>query len=118
MAMIEEDFEKEVKVVVLGNGCVGKSSMIRRYCMGTYTDEYKKGEERTVAPAPPTLFPDKFLFMNHPKKKISEATADSKPRRLLKARWPSPVSAKMSEKSRPALVQERSTNRLLTRVCT
>ena len=33
MAMIEEDFEKEVKVVVLGNGCVGKSSMIRRYCM-------------------------------------------------------------------------------------
>ena len=38
----EEDFEKEVKVVVLGNGCVGKSSMIRRYCMGTYTDEYKK----------------------------------------------------------------------------
>ena len=42
MAMIEEDFEKEVKVVVLGNGCVGKSSMIRRYCMGTYTDEYKK----------------------------------------------------------------------------
>ena len=42
----------------------------------TYTDEYKKGEEKTVAPAPPTLFPDKFLFMNHPKKKISEAMAD------------------------------------------
>ena len=64
-----------------------------------YTDAYKKGEERTVAPAPPTLFPDKFLIMNHPKKKISEATADSKPRRLLKACWPSPVSAKMSETS-------------------
>ena len=29
-----------------------------------------------MAPAPPTLFPDKFLFMNHPKKKISEAMAD------------------------------------------
>jgi Ras-related protein Rab-23 len=28
--------------VVLGNGGVGKSSMIRRYCKGEYTDEYKK----------------------------------------------------------------------------
>mgnify|MGYP006113161659 FL=1 len=40
--LVEEDFEKEIKVVVLGNGGVGKSSMIRRYCKGKYTDEYKK----------------------------------------------------------------------------
>ena len=40
--LVEEDFEKEIKVVVLGNGGVGKSSMIRRYCKGEYTDEYKK----------------------------------------------------------------------------
>lgn len=41
-AQIEEDFEKEIKVVVVGNGAVGKTSMIRRYCRGVYTDEYKK----------------------------------------------------------------------------
>jgi Ras-related protein Rab-23 len=29
-------------VVVVGNGAVGKTSMIRRYCRGIYTDEYKK----------------------------------------------------------------------------
>jgi Ras-related protein Rab-23 len=40
--LVEEDFEQEMKVVVLGNGGVGKSSMIRRYCKGEYTDEYKK----------------------------------------------------------------------------
>lgn len=26
----------------MGNGAVGKTSMIRRYCRGIYTDEYKK----------------------------------------------------------------------------
>lgn len=32
----------EIKVVMLGNGGVGKSSMIRRFCKGVFTDEYKK----------------------------------------------------------------------------
>ena len=50
--LVEEDFEKEIKVVVLGNGGVGKSSMIRRYCkarallgasFGAYSSE-DKGE--------------------------------------------------------------------------
>mmetsp|Transcript_3167 Transcript_3167/g.11071 ORF Transcript_3167/g.11071 Transcript_3167/m.11071 type:complete len:249 (-) Transcript_3167:500-1246(-) len=40
--MLEEDFEREIKVLVVGNGNVGKTSMIRRYCKGVYTDEYKK----------------------------------------------------------------------------
>jgi len=29
-------------VVVVGNGVVGKSSMIQRYCKGIFTNEYKK----------------------------------------------------------------------------
>lgn len=37
-----DDFDREIKVVVLGNGGVGKTSMIRRFCKGIYTDEYKK----------------------------------------------------------------------------
>mmetsp|Transcript_5161 Transcript_5161/g.13157 ORF Transcript_5161/g.13157 Transcript_5161/m.13157 type:complete len:240 (-) Transcript_5161:129-848(-) len=40
--MIEEDFEREVKVLVVGNGGVGKTSMIKRFCKGIFTDEYKK----------------------------------------------------------------------------
>ncbi|GIL49987.1 hypothetical protein Vafri_6111 [Volvox africanus] len=39
---MEEDFDREIKVVVLGNGGVGKTSMIRRFCKGIFTDEYKK----------------------------------------------------------------------------
>ena len=31
-----------VKVVVVGNGAVGKSSMIQRYCRNIFTKEYKK----------------------------------------------------------------------------
>ncbi|KAF7995461.1 hypothetical protein HCN44_006568 [Aphidius gifuensis] len=30
------------KVVIVGNGAVGKSSMIQRFCKGTYTRDYKK----------------------------------------------------------------------------
>ncbi|KAL1462690.1 hypothetical protein WDU94_014506 [Cyamophila willieti] len=30
------------KVVIVGNGAVGKSSMIQRYCRGTFTRDYKK----------------------------------------------------------------------------
>ncbi len=40
--MLEEDLEIAIKVVVVGNGAVGKSSMIQRYCKGVYTREYKK----------------------------------------------------------------------------
>ncbi|KAF6255346.1 small rab-related GTPase [Scenedesmus sp. NREL 46B-D3] len=37
-----EDFEREIKVVVVGNGGVGKTSMIKRFCKGIFTDDYKK----------------------------------------------------------------------------
>eukprot|EP00052_Salpingoeca_macrocollata_P001177 m.24266 g.24266 ORF g.24266 m.24266 type:complete len:230 (+) comp11170_c0_seq1:68-757(+) len=40
--MIEEDMEVAVKVLIVGNGAVGKSSLIQRYCKGIYTNEYKK----------------------------------------------------------------------------
>jgi GTPase SAR1 family protein len=30
------------QVVIVGNGAVGKSSMIQRYCRGTFTKTYKK----------------------------------------------------------------------------
>lgn len=41
-AAMEEDFDRELKVLVVGNGGVGKTSMIRRFAKGIYTDEYKK----------------------------------------------------------------------------
>lgn len=31
-----------LQVVIVGNGAVGKSSMIQRYCKGTFTKDYKK----------------------------------------------------------------------------
>lgn len=40
--MKEEDVEIAIKVVVVGNGAVGKSSMIQRYCKGVFTNDYKK----------------------------------------------------------------------------
>ncbi|XP_013789621.2 ras-related protein Rab-23-like [Limulus polyphemus] len=40
--MKEEDVEIAIKVVVVGNGAVGKSSMIQRYCKGIFTNDYKK----------------------------------------------------------------------------
>lgn len=40
--MMEEDIEVAIKVVVVGNGAVGKSSMIQRYCKGIFTKDYKK----------------------------------------------------------------------------
>ena len=40
--MEEEDLEVAIKVVVVGNGAVGKSSLIQRYCKGVFTAEYKK----------------------------------------------------------------------------
>jgi len=38
----DEDFEVAIKVVIVGNGAVGKSSMIQKYCKGIFTAEYKK----------------------------------------------------------------------------
>jgi len=38
----EEDYEIAIKVVIVGNGAVGKSSMIQRYCKGIFTRNYKK----------------------------------------------------------------------------
>lgn len=35
-----EDFETTMKVIVVGNGGVGKSSMIRKFCTGEFTDKY------------------------------------------------------------------------------
>ena len=40
--MLEEEIEHPVKVLIVGNGAVGKSSMIQRYCKGIYTSDYKK----------------------------------------------------------------------------
>jgi len=38
----EDDIEIAIKVLIVGNGAVGKSSMIQRYCRGTFTKSYKK----------------------------------------------------------------------------
>ncbi len=40
--MQEEEIEIPVKVLIVGNGAVGKSSMIQRYCKGIFTQDYKK----------------------------------------------------------------------------
>ena len=40
--MIEEDVDTTMKVIVVGNGQVGKTSMITRYAKGVFTDQYKK----------------------------------------------------------------------------
>ncbi|KAG1708743.1 hypothetical protein DVH05_022368 [Phytophthora capsici] len=37
-----DDFEKTLKVIVVGNGNVGKTSMTTRYAKGRYTGTYKK----------------------------------------------------------------------------
>lgn len=40
--MIEEDVDTTLKVIVVGNGQVGKTSMITRFAKGVFTDQYKK----------------------------------------------------------------------------
>lgn len=40
--MIEEDVDTAVKCIIVGNGQVGKTSMITRFAKGVFTNEYKK----------------------------------------------------------------------------
>lgn len=40
--LYEDELEISIKVVIVGNGAVGKSSMIQRYCRGIFTNNYKK----------------------------------------------------------------------------
>merc|ERR1712216_75306 len=40
--MIAEDVDAVIKVIVVGNGAVGKTSMINRFCNGVFGDKYKK----------------------------------------------------------------------------
>ncbi|KAF4679954.1 Ras- protein Rab-23, partial [Perkinsus olseni] len=42
VSMIEEDVDLSMKVIVVGNGQVGKTSMITRFARGVFTQEYKK----------------------------------------------------------------------------
>ncbi len=37
-----EDLEFNMKIIIVGNGRIGKTSMITRFVKGTYSDEYKK----------------------------------------------------------------------------
>ena len=37
----EEDLEIGIKLVIVGNGGVGKSSLIQRYCKGVFTKGIK-----------------------------------------------------------------------------
>eukprot|EP00929_Paragymnodinium_shiwhaense_P004143 TRINITY_DN104871_c0_g1_i1.p1 TRINITY_DN104871_c0_g1~~TRINITY_DN104871_c0_g1_i1.p1 ORF type:complete len:251 (+),score=67.55 TRINITY_DN104871_c0_g1_i1:146-898(+) len=40
--MLEQDVDTTLKVIVVGNGQVGKTSMITRFARGIFTNEYKK----------------------------------------------------------------------------
>lgn len=37
-----DNVEDSIKVIVVGDGSVGKTSMLRRFCKGDYSDQYKK----------------------------------------------------------------------------
>ena len=39
---MEEDLEFNMKIIIVGNGRIGKTSMITRFVKGVYSDEYKK----------------------------------------------------------------------------
>jgi Ras-related protein Rab-23 len=55
--MLEEDIDVTLKVIVVGNGQVGKTSMITRFSKGIFTNEYKKTlavdflEKRSLLPS-------------------------------------------------------------------
>jgi len=38
----EEDLDVFLKLIVVGNGGIGKSSLIHRYCHGNFANDYKK----------------------------------------------------------------------------
>jgi len=40
--MIAEDLDSVIKIIVVGNGAVGKTSMINRFCRGGFGEKYKK----------------------------------------------------------------------------
>uniref|UniRef100_A0A0G4H648 Uncharacterized protein n=1 Tax=Chromera velia CCMP2878 TaxID=1169474 RepID=A0A0G4H648_9ALVE len=40
--MFEQDIDTSLKVIVVGNGMVGKTSMITRFAKGVFTGDYKK----------------------------------------------------------------------------
>lgn len=40
--MVQEDIDTTLKLIVVGNGQVGKTSMITKYAKGIFTNEYKK----------------------------------------------------------------------------
>ncbi|XP_023338259.1 ras-related protein Rab-23, partial [Eurytemora carolleeae] len=42
LAEYSEDLEIALKILIVGNGAVGKSSLIQRYCRGVFTNQYKK----------------------------------------------------------------------------
>jgi energy-coupling factor transporter ATP-binding protein EcfA2 len=69
--MLEEDVELAIKVLIVGNGAVGKSSMIQRYCKGIFTHEYKKTigvdflekKLKFVSRTTPVLFQDNTFIL-------------------------------------------------------
>lgn len=56
MTLRQMDMETELKVIVVGNGQVGKTSLITRYADGKWTDTYKK----TIG----TDFMEKEIFLD------------------------------------------------------
>ena len=38
----EAHLKESLKVIVVGNGCVGKTSLIRRFAEDNFTEDYKK----------------------------------------------------------------------------
>jgi len=41
-SMFAEDLDESIKIIVVGNGAVGKTSMITRFCKGELVADYKK----------------------------------------------------------------------------
>lgn len=61
--MLEQDVDTTLKVIVVGNGQVGKTSMITRFAKGIFTNEYKK----TIG----VDFLEKKMFLNSIKEEVT-----------------------------------------------